>query len=157
MRAIYPGSFDPFTLGHLNILERAVRLFDHIDIVVAGNRSKQYMFTADQRYRIVQLSTEHITNSISVVSFPGIVADYIKDNKIDVIIRGIRGSSDLDYEIKLEQYNRKACFAETIYLTPGTEHLNTSSTLVRMFLQTKKPELAAEYVTPNALDYIMQV
>lgn len=154
MRAVYPGSFDPFTLGHLNILERAIRMFDRIDIVVASNQSKKYMFTPDQRYRIVQLSTEHLGPSISVIPYPDIVADYIMDNKIDVILRGIRGSSDLDYEIKLEQYNRKACFAETIYLTPGTEHLNTSSTLVRMFLHTNKTELASEYVTENAMEYI---
>ncbi|MCS7458660.1 pantetheine-phosphate adenylyltransferase [Paenibacillus doosanensis] len=154
MKAIYPGSFDPFTLGHLNILERAARLFDHIDVVVASNRSKNYMFSAEERYEIIRLSTDHLQQSLSVVQYPGIIADYIQENHIDAIIRGIRGSTDLDYEIKLEQYNRKACLAETVYLTPTTKHLNTSSTLVKMFLQSKKLDLAAEYLTDNAHAYI---
>ncbi|UUZ79577.1 pantetheine-phosphate adenylyltransferase [Paenibacillus sp. P26] len=154
MKAIYPGSFDPFTLGHLNILERGVRLFEHVDVVVARNPAKTSMFTPEQRHQIIMLSTEHLADSIRVIEYPGVVADYITENQIDVIIRGIRGSTDLDYEIKLEQYNRKACNAETIYLTPETEHLNTSSTLVNMFLKTRKIELASEYMAPKAMSYM---
>lgn len=154
MRAIYPGSFDPFTLGHLNILERATRLFEHIDVVVAGNKAKTYMFTPEERCEIIRLSTLHVSETIHIVHHPGVIADYIAEHSIDVIIRGIRGSTDLDYEIKLEQYNRKACLAETVYLTPTTKHLNTSSTLVKMFLQTQKIDLAAEYLTENAQTYI---
>ncbi|MFE5320079.1 pantetheine-phosphate adenylyltransferase [Paenibacillus sp. NPDC056579] len=157
MRAIYPGSFDPFTLGHLNILERATRLFEHIDVVVAGNSSKTYLFTPEQRCEIIRLSTLHVSQSVSIVHHGGVIADYIAERSIDVIIRGIRGSTDLDYEIKLEQYNRKACLAETVYLTPTTKHLNTSSTLVKMFLQTKKYELAAEYLTEHAQEYIQSL
>jgi len=157
LRAVYPGSFDPFTLGHLNILERATRMFRHIDVVVAGNKAKTYMFTPEQRCEIIRLSTLHISQSISIVHHSGVTADYISERSIDVIIRGIRGSTDLDYEIKLEQYNRKACLAETVYFTPTTQHLNTSSTLVKMFLQTKKLDLAAEYLTENAQAYIQSV
>ncbi|GAA4853850.1 pantetheine-phosphate adenylyltransferase [Paenibacillus vulneris] len=157
MKAIYPGSFDPFTLGHLNILERATRLFDQIDVVIAINKSKTAMFSPEERYQIARLSTLHLDQAVRVVHYAGIIADYIKENHMDVIIRGIRGSTDLDYEIKLEQYNQKACFAETVYLTPTTQHLNTSSTLVKMFLQTQRIELAHEYLTENAMRYIQDV
>ncbi|WP_282941342.1 pantetheine-phosphate adenylyltransferase [Paenibacillus sp. RC67] len=157
MRAIYPGSFDPFTLGHLNILERATRLFEQIDVVIASNKSKSHMFSPEERYRIARLSTIHLNQAVRVVHYSGIIADYIKEHHIDVIIRGIRGSTDLDYEIKLEQYNQKACLAETVYLTPTTQHLNTSSTLVKMFLQTQRIELASAYMTDNALNYIQTV
>jgi pantetheine-phosphate adenylyltransferase len=154
MKAIYPGSFDPFTLGHLNILERALKLFDHIAIVVADNSTKKYMFTPEQRFEIVRASIAHLNEPITVIHYPGIVADFINEHSIDAIIRGIRGSTDVDYEIKLEQYNRMACRAETVYLTTGTEYLNTSSTLVKMFLQTNKIELASEFMREEALEYI---
>jgi len=157
MRAIYPGSFDPFTLGHLNILERALKLFGHIDIVIANNNSKDNMFTTEQRLQIVALSVAHLKTSVSIISCSGLISDYINEQKIEAIIRGIRGSTDLDYEIKLEQYNSKASHAETIYLTPQTEHLNTSSTLVRMFLETHRINLAAEYMRSEALNYIESI
>jgi len=113
MKEVYPGSFDPFTLGHLNILERAAALFDSITVVVAKNNQKKYMFTPEQRFNIARLSTVHIKN-VNVINYSGVVADFVNDESIDVIIRGIRGSTDLDHEIKLEQYNSKVCKAETI-------------------------------------------
>lgn len=161
MRAIYPGSFDPFTLGHLNILERATRMFDQIDIVLANNSAKSYYFTSEQRITIVNKSIEDLlsqTNTdIRILLYDGIIADYINEQQIHVILRGIRGSTDLDYEIRLEQYNQKASCAETIYLTPQTEHLNTSSSLVKMFLQSGKLNLASDYLSPHALSYIQSL
>lgn len=153
MKAVYPGSFDPFTLGHLNILERATKIFDFITVVIAKNNQKKYMFTPEQRYNIALLSTAHLKN-VCVVNYSGIVADFANDEKTDVIIRGIRGSTDLDHEIKLEQYNSKVCTAETIYLTPKTEYLNTSSTLVRMFIESKKLDYVSNHISQEALEYI---
>lgn len=153
MKAVYPGSFDPFTLGHLNILERATKIFDSVTVVIAQNSQKNHMFSAEQRCKIVLLSTNHLKN-VKIIQHNGIVADFVNDENIDVIIRGIRGSTDLDHEIKLEQYNSKICTAETVYLTPKTDHLNTSSTLVRMFIESKQVNHLSNYVSKEAIEYI---
>lgn len=160
MKAIYPGSFDPITLGHLNIIERALKIFDEVVIVVANNPSKGYMFDFHDRGKIVRDSIASInvpTNKKLTVAYTKyLVSDVAENLKADAIIRGIRNATDLDYEIKLEMYNRSACSAETVYLSPYTEHLNTSSSLVRMFLQTGKLDLASKYITEDALKFIKE-
>ncbi|MFD1176626.1 pantetheine-phosphate adenylyltransferase [Paenibacillus puldeungensis] len=154
MKAIYPGSFDPFTLGHLGILERAAKLFDHIDVVIANNRSKKYMFNPEQRLNIAKMSVAHLGEAIRVKCYSGLVVDYIRDEQIDMIIRGIRGSADLDYEIKLEHFNSLASNAGTVYFTPKTEQMSTSSSLVRMFIDTHNMHLISNYMVPEAVEYI---
>jgi pantetheine-phosphate adenylyltransferase len=159
MKAIYPGSFNPMTRGHANILQRALTLFDEIVVMVANNPEKTYMFSLEQRLALVRhtLSSLHIAPGKSVIieSTAGIVADYVNEHGIQAIIRGIRNGADLDYEFQLEQYNQHVSNAETIYLSPYTEHLNTSSTLVRMFLQSGKHEKSESYLAPDAYAYIL--
>lgn len=154
MKAIYPGSFNPMTLGHANILERALTLFDEVTIIVANNPAKHYAFSLEERINLVNLTVSDLFlpagKKVIVDSTDGIVADYINHHEIHAIIRGIRNATDLDYEFQLEQFNQSTTHAETIYLSPYTEHLNTSSTLVRMFLETKKLENAKKFLSPSA-------
>ncbi|NIK77505.1 pantetheine-phosphate adenylyltransferase [Paenibacillus castaneae] len=157
MRAVYAGSFDPITLGHVSVIERAFHLFSEVHIIVANNRAKQHHFTIDQRTELVSLSISQEAKMI-IVPFEGIVADYINDNDINVVIRGIRNATDLEYELQLEQYIRNTTMADTIYLSPYTHYMQTSSSLVRMFLKSDKTELAASYMVPKAylrmLEYV---
>lgn len=161
MKAIYPGSFDPITLGHLDIIGRSLKIFDEVIVVVANNESKNHLFTFKQRKEIIDKSLEDLFvpegKKLRVIGTDGIVSELANSLKADAIIRGIRNATDLDYEIRLEQYNRNTCNAETVYLSPSTEHLNTSSSLVRMFLQTGKSYLIDEYVSQNSIDYIKDI
>ncbi|WP_232058107.1 pantetheine-phosphate adenylyltransferase [Cohnella abietis] len=149
MKAVYAGSFDPITLGHVSVIERAASMFDEVHIVVANNRDKKHLFNIDQRTEMVVLSLELI-NKVKVIPFEGIVADYINQNQIDVVIRGIRNATDLEYELQLEQYIRNTTKADTIYLSPYTQNMQTSSSLVRMFVNSDKIELAKAYMDDKA-------
>ncbi|WP_424766149.1 pantetheine-phosphate adenylyltransferase [Paenibacillus sp. sgz302251] len=157
MRAVYAGSFDPITLGHVSVIERAFHLFNEVHILVANNRSKNHHFTIEQRTELVSLSIT-MDPKIVIVPYEGIVADYINENNIDVVIRGIRNATDLEYELQLEQYIRNTTMADTVYLSPYTHYMQTSSSLVRMFLKSDKTELAASYMVPKAylrmLEYV---
>ncbi|CAH1210701.1 Phosphopantetheine adenylyltransferase [Paenibacillus plantiphilus] len=151
MKAIYAGSFDPITLGHVSVIERAFKLFQQVHIVVANNRSKNHLFTLEQRTELVERSIPSLyANRTVIMPFEGIVADYINENRIDAVIRGIRNATDLEYELQLEQYIRNTTAAETVYLSPYTQHMQTNSSLVRMFFQSGKHELASHYMSPDA-------
>jgi pantetheine-phosphate adenylyltransferase len=155
MKAVYAGSFDPITLGHVSVIERAFHLFSEVHIIVANNRSKNHYFTIEQRTGLVALSIQ-LDEKIKIVPYEGIVADYVNEYDINVIIRGIRNATDLEYELQLEQYIRNATMADTIYLSPYTHYMQTSSSLVRMFLMSDKTELAASYMVPKAYTQMLE-
>ncbi|MNZ94959.1 Phosphopantetheine adenylyltransferase [compost metagenome] len=155
MRAVYAGSFDPITLGHVSVIERAFQLFSEVHIIVANNRSKQHHFTIEQRTELVGLSVKQ-DEKLKIVPYSGIVADYINQYDIQVVIRGIRNATDLEYELQLEQYIRNTTLADTVYLSPYTHYMQTSSSLVRMFLQSDKTELAATYMVPRAYEKMLE-
>ncbi|MFC0395866.1 pantetheine-phosphate adenylyltransferase [Paenibacillus mendelii] len=153
MEAVYAGSFDPITLGHASVIERAFKLFDRIHIVVANNRAKSHRFTLEQRTELVRHSIQAEFAARTVITpFEGIVADYINANRIGAVIRGVRNATDLEYELQLEQYIRHTTAAETVYLSPYTQHMQTNSSLVRMFFQSGKHELARQFMCPDAFD-----
>jgi pantetheine-phosphate adenylyltransferase len=149
-QAVYAGSFDPITLGHISVIERALNIFDHIHIIVANNNNKKHSFTLFQRTEMVKASINN--HAITVVQYPGIVADYINLHNIDVVIRGIRNATDLEYELKLEEFIRRTTCAETVYLSPHAIHMQTSSSLVRLLFETGKGEHASMYMNPKAFD-----
>ena len=103
-RAMLPGSFDPPTMGHINIIERTSRLFDELYVVVANNIHKTYLFTAEERVGMLEECLRHLTN-VKVVSFSGLMAIYAKENDIDVMVRGVRAQADFNYEFELAQNN----------------------------------------------------
>jgi pantetheine-phosphate adenylyltransferase len=146
--AIYPGSFDPITNGHVDIIERATKLFiaRKVHVVVANNRDKKHMFEIDERMAIAEASLSHLKDKIELVSFEGIISDYAKEKNADVLVRGIRDYTDFSYEIQLEQFTRQTSSLETVYLSPYTSHLNTSSSLVRMFIQSGNIAEAKNYM-----------
>lgn len=157
--AIYPLSADPLTLGHIDIVERAIGLFPSRDIhvVIANNRDKNHFFTFEQRLEIAKASLSHLDDKIKIVGYEGIISNYANQNNVDVMIRGFRNHSDVDYELNLEQFTRKTSDMETIYLSPYTQHLNTSSSLVRMFLQSDNIIKSKTYLSTAGYETMTEI
>lgn len=155
--AIYPGSFDPLTLGHLDVIERATKLFisRKLHVIIANNRDKKHMFDIDERMAIAEASLSHLKDKIELVSYEGIISDYAKEYDADVMVRGIRDGVDFSYEVQLEQFTRHTSRLETVYLSPYTQHLNTSSSLVRMFIKSGNIAEAKQYMQKNGY-YVME-
>lgn len=128
---IYAGTFDPITNGHLNIIERAANLFDQVIVAVAKNPSKQPLFELDERVALVRQSCSHLAN-VQAVGFSGLLATFAKQHQATALLRGIRGTDDIDYEIQLAQLNHQlANELETVFLPPAIEWRYLSSTMVR--------------------------
>ncbi|QDP73502.1 pantetheine-phosphate adenylyltransferase [Legionella israelensis] len=130
-KVIYPGTFDPVTNGHIDIIKRAAKLFPEMVIGVASNRAKQPFFPLQTRIRLVEESLKELT-SVSVVGFDCLLIDFVKQQKASIILRGLRAVSDFEYEFQLAGMNRKLSrHIETIFLTPSEDLMFISSTLVR--------------------------
>jgi len=130
-RAIYPGTFDPVTNGHADLIERAAKLFKHVVIGIAANPSKQPRFTLEQRVKLLQLVTSHLDN-VEVVGFTGLLVDFAKEQRASVLVRGLRAVSDFEYEFQLANMNRRlSSDLESVFLTPAEENSFISSTLVK--------------------------
>lgn len=128
---IYAGTFDPITNGHLDIIQRAARLFDKVIVAVAKNPTKQPLFTLEERTQLVEQACQRLGN-VQAVGFSGLLADFAKQYQATALLRGIRGSDDLEYEIQLAQLNNKlAGQLETVFLPPAVEWRYLSSTIVR--------------------------
>lgn len=129
--AIYPGTFDPVTNGHLDIIERASKLFDKVIITIAVNSSKKPLFTKDERMDMIKSVTKRFKN-VSVDVFDGLLVSYAKKKKASVIIRGLRAISDFDYEFQIALTNRKLePEVNTIFLMPSEKYSFLNSSLVR--------------------------
>jgi pantetheine-phosphate adenylyltransferase len=130
-RAIYPGTFDPVTNGHADLIERAAKLFKHVIIGIAANPSKQPRFTLEERVEQLKLVTAHLDN-VEVVGFSGLLVDFARDQKASVLVRGLRAVSDFEYEFQLANMNRRLSpDLESVFLTPAEENSFISSTLVK--------------------------
>lgn len=133
-KAVYPGSFDPFSNGHLDIVKRASKLFDEIHVLVSNNIFKKTIFTAKERIEMIKECTKDIPNLI-VTSYDGLVVQYCKENEISVIIRGLRNYTDYEAEFSLYQYNKDIYFeVETILLLPSTKTQFVSSSAIKELL-----------------------
>jgi pantetheine-phosphate adenylyltransferase len=129
--AIYPGSFDPLTNGHLDIIQRAAKLFDRVIVAVARNESKHPLFTLQQRLKLVQLALGGIPN-VEADAFDGLLVDYAQRREGDAIIRGLRAVSDFEFEFQLALMNRKLnSRVETIFMMPRETYTFLSSRLVK--------------------------
>lgn len=129
--AIYPGTFDPVTNGHLDIIERASKLFDKVIITIAVNSSKKPLFTKDERMEMIKSVTKKFKN-VSIDVFDGLLVSYAKKKKASVIIRGLRAISDFDYEFQIALTNRKLePEVNTIFLMPSEKYSFLNSSLVR--------------------------
>jgi len=129
--AIYPGSFDPITNGHLDILERALKLFDKVIITIARNTAKNPLFSEEERFALLQAVTKRYKN-VEVDSFEGLLVDYVQQRKATAVVRGLRAMTDFEYELQLALMNRKLDEKmETVFLMPNEKYTYLSSNMVR--------------------------
>ncbi len=130
-RAIYPGSFDPVTNGHLDIIARSARLVDELVVGVLNNRAKNALFSAEERVSMLKELTSHFPN-ITVDAFDGLLVDYAKRTDSTIIVRGLRAVTDFEYELQIAQTNHEIYEQiETIFLTTRLEYAYLSSTIVK--------------------------
>ena len=129
--AIYPGSFDPITNGHLSILRRSLTIFDSVTIAVAANPIKNMLFTLEERMELIRESTKN-DKKVFVDSFHGLLVDYVKRKETNVILRGMRALSDFEYEFQMSLMNRKLRRnIQTIFMMTDYKWLYTSSTIIK--------------------------
>lgn len=129
--AVYPGTFDPITSGHFDLIERAGRFYDRLVIAVADNRNKQSLFTLEERVALAKAVTKDMPN-VEVIGFSGLLVDFVKEINGQVLLRGLRAVSDFEYEFQLASMNRKlAPEVETMFMTPAEQYAFISSSLVR--------------------------
>jgi pantetheine-phosphate adenylyltransferase len=130
-KAVYPGTFDPITLGHEDLVRRAARLFDHVIVAVADGGSKRPFFSRDERVAMARAVLKDLKN-VEVKGFSGLLMKFVRGEKARVVIRGLRAVSDFDYEFQLAGMNRGMYpDVETLFLTPGEQHMFVSATIVR--------------------------
>ncbi|MBE6900445.1 MAG: pantetheine-phosphate adenylyltransferase [Ruminococcaceae bacterium] len=130
-KAVCPGSFDPITNGHVDIIKRAAELFDEVTVLVVTNPDKKCVFSPEERCELIKKAVEGI-EGIKVGSFSGLLADYVKKNEISAIVKGIRSSSDFEYEFQMALANRSlAPNAETVFITADPSNMYVSSSLIR--------------------------
>jgi pantetheine-phosphate adenylyltransferase len=148
-RAIYPGTFDPMTKGHVDLIERACKLFDEIVIAIAASEAKNPLFTLDERIQIAEKIFGG-NNKVKVVGFSGLLVDLAKDNNAKILIRGLRVVADFEYEFQLANMNRAMMPAlESVFLTPKEQYSYISSSLVKEIC--KMGGDVSEFVDPISL------
>ena len=129
-RVVCPGSFDPITFGHLDIIERASSIFDEVVIAVMVNKTKQTLFTVEERIEMTKEVTTKFPN-VKVDSWSGLLVDYCKKNDISIIVKGLRAVTDFDYELQMSQINLQLQGVETLFLSTAPAHSFLSSSLVK--------------------------
>lgn len=130
--AIYPGSFDPVTYGHLDIIRRASEIFDNLTVSVLNNKTKTPLFSVEERVKMLEEATKDLSN-VKVDSFSGLLINYAKQKNVHVVIRGLRAITDFEYELQIAQTNHKLSGGEldTMFLTTSLEYAYLSSSSVK--------------------------
>ena len=131
-RAVYPGMFDPVHNGHLDVVERSLRLFDELIVAVVANPSKQPLFSANERLEMMDEATAELRSNFRIVAFDGLLIDLVARERADCIVRGIRAVSDFEYEFQMALMNRKLRgTVETVFLMPHEKYTYISSRLIK--------------------------
>tara|TARA_Y100001968_G_C19394802_1_gene737634 strand:- start:222 stop:698 length:477 start_codon:yes stop_codon:yes gene_type:complete len=131
MKVLYPGSFDPLTLGHLDLIERASKVFGKVVVAVLQNPTKSAAFSLEQRINQIKTATSHL-NEIEIISFNGLTVNCAVENKVDLIVRGLRAMSDFEYELQIAHTNRSLDDDfETVFLATATHYSFLSSSVVK--------------------------
>jgi len=129
--AVYPGSFDPMTLGHLDVIERSCGIFDKVIVAVMYNRNKKPMFNVEERVHLIREATKHLQNVI-VDCHEGLLIDYLHQNQVSIIVKGLRAISDFEAEFQMASVNQKLCSdIETVFIMTRTEYMYLSSSIVK--------------------------
>lgn len=129
-RAVYPGSFDPMTLGHLDIVKRSAQLFDEVIVAVLINSAKSPLFQVEEKVALLKEATETMSN-VKIDSFEGLLVDFVEENDVDVIVKGLRAVSDFESELQMAAMNRNLNHVETVFMMTATEYSFLSSSLVK--------------------------
>ena len=130
--AIYPGTFDPLTNGHVDLIKRTLTLFDKVVVSVAPSPKKEPLFSVDERVKMIREATAYLGDRIEVVLFEGLLADHVKRIKANVVVRGLRAVSDFEYEMQMALMNRRLSDqVETVFMMPSEEYSYTSSTIIK--------------------------
>ena len=134
--AIYPGTFDPISNGHTDIIERAAKIFDKVIIAVAEDTNKDCLFSLKKRVELCKEATAHIKN-VCVEGFSGLAVNYVKEKNSSIMIRGLRAVSDFEFELQLSLANRDLCDkVETLYLIPKKEYIYLSSSILKQIVKS---------------------
>jgi pantetheine-phosphate adenylyltransferase len=131
-KAVYPGSFDPLTFGHLDVVERSVRLFDRVVMAILTNPAKEALFSVEERCDMIDKAVRKRFPNVEVDVFHGLLVDYVKEKDAQVIVRGIRAVTDFEYEFQMALMNRRlAPGVETVFMMPAEQYSYLSSRLVK--------------------------
>ncbi|NKB75973.1 MAG: pantetheine-phosphate adenylyltransferase [Gammaproteobacteria bacterium] len=148
--AVYPGTFDPITNGHSDLVKRATKMFDHVILAIADNPEKSPLFSLEERIELAEAVLS--TNSrVEVVGFSGLLIDFAEKSGSNIILRGLRAVSDFEYEFQLASMNRRLnCHIETVFLTPSENHTFVSASLVKEI--AKYQGNVEQFVSPIVFD-----
>lgn len=133
-RALFPGSFDPFTVGHLDIVERGVKIFDEIVVGIGINSEKKYMFSLEQRLAFIEACFEH-ESRVRVLTYKGLTIDFCREIEADFILRGVRNNGDFEFEKAIARTNRQLSEIETVFLLTSAKTSYISSSIVREIIR----------------------
>ena len=154
MLAVYPGTFDPFTIGHLDILTRSARLFDKVIVAVSNSPSKKPIFSLEERVNLTKSCVQHLPN-VEVYGFTGMLIDFLRENNADILIRGIRNLIDSEFELSLQgMYKMLMPELEVVLLQASPKIAFISSTLVRDIIQHNGD--TSPFVPKQIFEYIEQ-
>ena len=154
--AVYPGSFDPFTLGHLNIVERISRLFDHVIVGVGINRDKSPWFSTEQRVRLIEESTAHLPN-IHVKTYEGLTVKFVQQCDARIMVRGVRPITDIPAELTMMMANRRlAPDIETLFLIADGELAHVSSSLIREISSVSDENVLQTFLPPPVVEAVWE-
>lgn len=153
MRAVIPGSFDPVTMGHLDIVRRAASRFDRVTVAVLENPRKEPLFSADERFDLIRKTVADLDN-LDVERFSGLLVNFCRSRGIRVIVKGLRAVSDFEYELQMAQMNQRMADVETFFMTTSPEYSYLSSSLVKEVARFGGP---LDGVVPAAVEEALRV
>ena len=155
LKAVYPGTFDPISLGHIDLIKRARVLFGEVIVAISTGNGKSTLFTEEERFNITSEVLADISN-VSVMPLQGLIADFVEEVGASAVIRGIRAVSDFDYEFQMANINRHLNKKfETVFLTPDEKYTCLSSTMIRQVAKID-PRRVSDYVDPVTLDALLK-
>ncbi len=153
--AVCPGSFDPITVGHLDLAERAASIFDRVILCVMVNGEKKHMFTLDERLELARAAAAHLPN-VEAAACGGLLADFARERGACALVKGVRGGTDLDWEMQLAQINRDLFpRLDTVLLPARPEHMHISSTMVREMLRYQ--QRLEPYIPSGAMRALLRI